>query len=749
MDETNDEAYSFGAGKVDPRLADLCDGDLATMLGGKGAGLVRMVRQGIPVPPGFVVPVDVCHRYSKDGSTRELAEAVIAGLDRMGVVLGRTFGDPTEPFVVSVRSGASVSMPGMMDTVLNVGITAEIALRLGRLHDDPRFGWDTYLRFLRSFADIVLQVPESVLAELPAPGGEVTEQAVSDALDLLAAAGNSVPMNPSEQVAASVEAVMRSWHSDRARIYRGRHGIPEDLGFAVTIQAMVFGNRSGTSGAGVAFSRDPATGSNELTGDFLTNVQGEDVVSGAHATLSIAAMGGRWPELNAQLEDLARELEMSHRDMVDIEFTIEDGELWIVQCRVGTRSPLAALRMAVDMAEDPMFPLDRAEAVARVAHLLDTAHAVGSEFEADANQILVTGLAASPGVATGVAIGDLNEAIRLGDAGDNVILVRSRTSPVDIGGMAKAVGLVTTRGGMASHGAVIAREWGLPAVVGAVDLTITGEGFVGPLLAIDEGEVITVDGTRGIVVLGDHVVETIQIPEQQILRSWRDGAVQQGAPPIVASANREIDVDDVVRVLSVKGAITVAMVTEVLGAPSVEVGRLVDGLSGQGHLAGSTGGMVRLTPAGEGRAAALWASEAAVVGSEIRLQMPRFDELNRSLKMLVTDWQLRRVDGELVPNDHTDPAYDNHIFDHLEIIDQGIGSILADLLPAVPRFARYRQRFEAALRDLRAGDRQMMAHPLKGSYHSVWFELHEELIRLTGANRTQEEGGSSPPENVQ
>ena len=494
--------------------------DLLGLLGGKGCGLAVMTAMGLPVPPGFTLTTAACRRYLEDGWTADLDDAVRAGIAELETRTGTRLGDPDRPLLVSVRSGAEASMPGMMDTVLDVGMTDEVAAGLAARTGDPDFARDTTRRAVLCYATVVFQAP-------PAVTRRAREQRDLDELRRhLDAHGLVIPPDPHRQVREAVEAVFRSWDSPRAGEYRRVEGIDDGLGTAATVQAMVFGNLGDDSGTGVAFTRDPSTGQPGLMGDFLVHAQGEDVVGGDHATTALSAMRARWPEAWDELERIAGVLEREFADMVDIEFTVEQGRLWLLQVRRGKRSPAAAMRIAVEMAEDPSFPVDRAGAVQRCRHLLDPSppaplDAAGTADLAVADAAVVaTGLAAAPGAATGVLCLDVDEAVERRERGESVVLVRPETSPADIHGMAAAAGLVTTLGGLVSHAAVIARSWGLPAVVGARDLALHDDAVEGNGLRVAVGEQVTVDGDGGRLLLGTHAGVRTEPPEAAILRQW-------------------------------------------------------------------------------------------------------------------------------------------------------------------------------------------------------------------------------------
>ena len=464
----------------------------AEVLGGKAHGLVVLRRLGLPVPPGFVIGTAAGRAFLRggrlpDGLAAELAAAV-AGLE---AATHRRLGGPGRPLAVSVRSGAGVSMPGMMSTILNLGLTARATAGLAAETGDPRFALDARRRFLSSFA-------------------------------AAAGPGEPVPEDATRQLERAVAAVFSSWDTPRARTYRELHGIPHDLGTAVTVQAMVFGNRDDHSGSGVAFSRHPGTGDHVPSGDVLFGHQGDDVVSGRSPTRPLRELADREPAVWAGLLDALHRTEEHDRDACQLEFTFEAGELWVLQARPGHLAGAAAVRVAVDLADEGA--IGRAEALLRVApgqlQHVGTPRVVAAG-EAD---LLVRGLGAGPGVAAGRVATTAEEAVRMA-AGGPVILVRPETSPLDLHGLAAAAGVVTARGGPASHAAVIARSMGKPAVVGATGLTVDAAG--GAVRAggrtVPEGTLITIDGTGGEVVLGSpRVVTAATDPHLVRLLGWAD-----------------------------------------------------------------------------------------------------------------------------------------------------------------------------------------------------------------------------------
>ncbi len=423
---------------------ELDQAGVTLLIGGKAANLsVMAVELGLPVPPAFTISTEACREYLARGWPDGLDEELRAHMAHLEAQVGRRFGDAHDPLLVSVRSGAPRSMPGMMDTILNLGLNPLTEIGLAGASGNPAFARDCRERLERIYRDVV--------------------------------GADAVPDDPWAQLRGAIEAVFRSWNSDRARTYRAREGISDDPGTGVTVQAMVFGNRGRNSGTGVLFTRNPATGEGTLYGDVLFEAQGEDVVAGTHATATIEDLEHRMPGVAAELRDHAERLERHYRDCCDIEFTIERGRLWMLQTRVGKRTPQAALRMAVEMAEDPSFPLTREEAVRRVLPLLAEPPTVAAE-RSGAGPALATGLGASPGVVSGEIRVTPDDAVAAAERGAAVILVRAETSPDDVHGMSVSRGILTSTGGFASHAAVVARGWGIPAVVGASDVVVAADG---------------------------------------------------------------------------------------------------------------------------------------------------------------------------------------------------------------------------------------------------------------------------------
>jgi pyruvate,orthophosphate dikinase len=682
--------------------------DAKTLVGGKAANLGVMARDLVlPVPPGFAITTQTCRDFLSNGWPSGLEDEIRAAMGDVESKVGRRFGDPSDPLLVSVRSGAPVSMPGMMDTILNLGLNDDTTRGLGDVARDAEFAEECRRRFVESFGSIV---------------------GVED-----------VPSDPWQQLRLATEAVFRSWDSPRARTYREKEGIPDDLGTAVTVQAMVFGNRGPDSGTGVLFTRNPATGEPELFGDVLFDAQGEDVVAGTHQTEPIAVLDTRLPSVARELRAAAERLEHHYADLCDIEFTIEDGKLWLLQVRVGKRSPQAALRIAVDMAEDPDFPLTQEGAVRRVLPLLADPPRVATERPADAT-VLTTGLPASPGVASGPIVTDPDAAMASAESGTPAILVRAETSPDDVHGMAKAAGVLTSRGGLASHAAVVARGWGIPAVVGADGVEVRdGEVQVGGR-RLATGEVVTIDGGTGDVFEGVVEGSTVIAPEAATLLEWARhagidiGGVESAATP-TPGPDRAVDTDRVLRAIAIKGFALLEGIADAVMSTPDEVRGVVDDLVAEG-LVESTAGAYKLTGAGRSRAGERLTAEREAWGVDsATAALDAFLDIDHRVKEAVTAWQMR---DEQTPNDHADAGYDATVLDRLVAIHEAAKTWLEPIEPNVPRFRDYTARLTRALEAARGGDGRYVASPRVDSYHGIWFELHEDLIQLAGRTREEE-----------
>ncbi|MFM2257925.1 MAG: pyruvate phosphate dikinase, partial [Pseudomonadota bacterium] len=539
--------FRFGGGVDDNGAGN------KNLLGGKGANLDGMAAIGLPVPPGFTITTEVCTAYYANGEAFPdgLADQVAHGITHIEGMTDKRFGDPANPLLVSVRSGARVSMPGMMDTVLNLGLNDVTVEGLAASSGDARFAWDSYRRFIQMYADVVLGLDHHAFEDALEIAKEDrgffldTELQADDLIELVAEYkklveaewGKPFPQDVHEQLWGAVGAVFASWESDRAKVYRRLNGIPADWGTAVNVQAMVFGNMGDTSATGVAFTRDPATGENAYYGEYLINAQGEDVVAGIRTPqyLTKAAreaagakplsMEEAMPEAYAELARVFEILERHYRDMQDIEFTVERGKLWMLQTRSGKRTAKAALKIAVDMAAEGL--ITKEEAVCRVDPMaLDQLLHPTLDPQAP-RDVLTKGLPASPGAASGKIVFDADTAEKWNDRGEAAILVRVETSPEDIHGMHAARGILTARGGMTSHAAVVARGMGRPCVSGAGSLAIDNAAKLLRVAGrtLSEGDVITIDGATGEVMAGS--VPTLQpelVGDFGTLMEWADGS---------------------------------------------------------------------------------------------------------------------------------------------------------------------------------------------------------------------------------
>lgn len=528
----NKYVYFFGGGIAEGNA------QMKDLLGGKGANLHEMTRLGIAVPPGFTISTEACVYFFKTNQIPpELPEQVSQAMKKLEDTTGKRFGDPHNPLLVSVRSGARVSMPGMMDTVLNLGLNEETAKGLAELSGDDRFAYDSYRRFVQMFGDVVLgvdkekfeealenkkkqlgvsqdfELPSSALKELVAEYKEICQKET----------GAPFPEDPKEQLWMAIKAVFNSWNNPRATEYRKINKIPDTWGTAVNVQTMVFGNLGFDCATGVAFTRDPSTGQKEVYGEYLPNAQGEDVVAGIRTPKPLKELGTEMPNAYKQLLDIFERLERHYHDMMDLEFTIERGKVYMLQARVGKRTPKAAVKIAVDMAKEGLIDEETAvlrlkpEQVEKLLHPM-----IDPDFE---GKPVTYGLPASPGAASGKIVFDSDLAAELAESGENVILVRHETSPDDIRGMARAQGILTSRGGMTSHAAVVARGMGKPCIVGAEEITVdyTSQTISVNNQVVKAGDIITIDGTTGAVYVGEVPTVPPEIfPEFDELLKWAD-----------------------------------------------------------------------------------------------------------------------------------------------------------------------------------------------------------------------------------
>jgi len=522
--------WVFPFAEGDPQERDL--------LGGKGAGLAGMTRAGFPVPPGFIITTAACRSYYEGGRLEPagLWDEVRSAIEEVGTATGKVFGDPNDPLLFSVRSGAAISMPGMMDTILNLGLNDTSVEGLATLTGDEQFAWDAYRRFVQMFGDIVFNVPADLMAEvveraqiangglgskLPAKESKALVRRLQDIVE--GHAKRPVPVDPFEQLALAIGAVFDSWGNTRAVHYRHANAIPDDLFTAVSVQAMVFGNAGANSGTGVAFTRNPTTGEPALYGEFLEDAQGEDVVAGIRTPQPISSLADAMPSVHAEFLGIAERLESHYRDMQDLEFTVERGKLWMLQTRTGKRTGRAAIRIAVDMVDEGR--ISREEAVQRVTpdRLEELLHPVVVAGPDD--EVIAEGLAASPGGAAGIVVFDADEAVAMAEAGHPVVLVRHETSPDDFHGMVAASAIVTSRGGVTSHASVVARGMGKCCVVGCDQMWVDyGEQLfrVGDRV-VSKGEWVTVDGNSGKVLAGKVATDEPELDDYYTtLMGWAD-----------------------------------------------------------------------------------------------------------------------------------------------------------------------------------------------------------------------------------
>ncbi|HUD77317.1 MAG TPA: pyruvate, phosphate dikinase [Streptosporangiaceae bacterium] len=548
-----------------PKLVyDFTEGnkDLKDLLGGKGANLAEMTNLGLPVPPGFIITTDACRYYLEQGSVPDsLAGEVTGHLSQLEQKMGRKLGDHADPLLVSVRSGAKFSMPGMMETVLNIGLSDESVHGLAKQAGSERFAWDSYRRLIQMFGKTVLDIDghefeQAIDAAKQAKGTKNDLDLDAEDLQTLVESfkeivkdktGRDFPQEPREQMDMAVEAVFNSWNADRAILYRRQERIPADLGTAVNIVTMVFGNLGADSGTGVAFTRDPGSGQQGVYGDYLQNAQGEDVVAGIRNTVPLQDLEQIDAKSYGQLMDIMSTLENHYRDLCDIEFTIERGKLWMLQTRVGKRTAGAAFRIATQLVDQGLIDLD--EALTRVTGA-QLAQLMFPRFEAGSDVTKITkAISASPGAAVGKVVFDSETAVAWADRGEDVILVRRETNPDDLHGMIAAQGILTSRGGKTSHAAVVARGMGKTCVCGAdeLEVDVNGRKFTAPGgVTVAEGDLISIDGTSGQVYLGEVAVVASPVVE------YFEGKIDSSSDELVAAVDRLITHADARRRLGVR-----------------------------------------------------------------------------------------------------------------------------------------------------------------------------------------------------
>ena len=514
---------------------------MRNLLGGKGANLAEMTNLGLPVPQGFTVTTEACTQYYEDGRqiNDEIMKQILEAIDQMEVITGKKFGDKTNPLLVSVRSGARASMPGMMDTILNLGLNEEVVETLACASGNPRWAWDCYRRFIQMFSDVVMEVGKKYFEELidqmkAKRGVKLDVELTADDLKELAGQfkaeykekiGTDFPTDPKEQLTEAIKAVFRSWDNPRAHVYRRDNDIPYSWGTAVNVQMMAFGNMGDDCGTGVAFTRDPATGEKGLFGEFLTNAQGEDVVAGVRTPMQITEMERKFPEAFVEFKNVCATLEKHYRDMQDMEFTVEHGKLYMLQTRNGKRTAQAALKIACDLVDEGMRTEEEAVAMIDPRNLDTLLHPQFDQKVLKTATPLGKGLGASPGAACGKVVFSAEDAVEWAKRGEKVVLVRLETSPEDITGMKSAQGILTVRGGMTSHAAVVARGMGTCCVSGCGDIAMDEENKKFTLAAktFHEGDAISLDGTTGNIYEG--IIPTVDATitgEFEKIMNWAD-----------------------------------------------------------------------------------------------------------------------------------------------------------------------------------------------------------------------------------
>ena len=619
---------------------------------------------------------------------------------------------------------------------------------------NERFALDTWSRFCRAYASTVLALPADVLGAAPAADAS-TERLRADidhVRGVCASVDRPIPDDPRVQLRGAIEAVFRSCRSERARVYCEREGLASDIPSAVVIQTMVFGNMGPTSGTGVAFSRNPSTGANEIYGDFLPDAQGEEVVSGIRASEPLAAMQQYVPAAFDELCRILRQLEGHYRDLCDVEFTVQDGRLQILQVRAGKRSAAAAARIAVEMASGAEPLISRDQAVRRLTReqlrQLQSICAVR-----DGAVAIASGVAASPGVANGVICLDPDRAAEIAEGGRSVILVRPTTSPEDVHGMVKSAGIVTATGGMVSHAALVARGWGIAAVCGVDDLVFEPHLKIGGR-ELCEGDSLTIDGGGGRVYLGDCVATGSEEPEElKTLKRWSaelgielgddspDVTVGDAVAP-TKEDNAAADSFAVMRAIALLGLATEERIALSLATSTEAVRHIIDAAPST-HLNRTSRGL-QLTPEGRGWLRGQLDAERDRTDRSAADRLYRnFVALDDRFKRLIVNWQVRTVDGRDVINDHTDAAYDRAVREKLCAFHAESMSLMDDICAIAWRLQPYRLRLARAAAAVSAGDGTMVASPFKDSYHTVWFELHEELMHLSGRDRATEEMSAS------
>ena len=533
------------------------NGSMRNILGGKGANLAEMTVLGMPVPQGFTITTEACNKYYDDGETisNEIVDEIKQNIIRMEEITGKKFGDPSNPLLVSVRSGARASMPGMMDTILNLGLNDKVVKGLSELVNNERFAYDSYRRFIQMFSDVVMELPKSnfekiideikekkgIKLDLDLTADDMKELVIKFKEYFKLKKGFDFPTEPTEQLFEAIKAVFRSWNNPRAIVYRRMNDIPSNWGTAVNVQAMVFGNMGNTSGTGVAFTRDPSTGEKKLYGEFLMNAQGEDVVAGIRTPQPISELQKVMPEAYNQFVEISQKLENHYHDMQDMEFTIENSKLYMLQTRNGKRTASAALKIAVDLVEEGMLTINQAILKVDPKQLDSLLHPQFEKVALTNAKCIARGLNASPGAACGKVYFTAEDAKIAAQKGEKVVLVRLETSPEDIEGMFVSQGILTVRGGMTSHAAVVARGMGRCCVAGCGDIVMHEEKKYCVISdnKINEGDFISIDGSTGFVYFGQ--VKTVDASISGYFEKFMEWADKKRVLKVRANADTPKD----------------------------------------------------------------------------------------------------------------------------------------------------------------------------------------------------------------
>ncbi len=494
--------------------------EVSEVVGGKGASLWAMTsRLRLPTPSGFTIGVNTCAMLDKSGINENYTANMDDAIARLEEETGKQLGDSENPMLLAVRSGASVSMPGMMETILNVGVTPLTLPALQKSTGGHFFALDSYRRFLEGFCKSMLGIDRSMFDAQTKENTELADHIKDLETTISEQIGAEQLCDARYLLNECIHAVIRSSRGTTAQAYRKKTGLPESLGTAVTVQAMVFGNTGARSGTGVAFSRDPNSGEKKICGDWISNAQGDDVVAGDSATSDISVFAATFPSAHEELTLHLEHLEIFYQDMVDVEFTVDQGKLWILQARVGKRTARAASRIAVELANSERFELNKKDALATITKSLSTEKS-STKIRTDEKKPITTGIGASAGFASGLAVFTSEEAIEAAEDGKEVVLIRQETSPADVHGMAVANGILTSLGGLMSHAAVVARDWNLPAVVGAAGMQFTADAVVVGTAKIKAGDIISIDGNTGEVFIGELLSKADEDPYLEQLKAW-------------------------------------------------------------------------------------------------------------------------------------------------------------------------------------------------------------------------------------